>query len=450
MDVLATKVAKFVVETDFDKLPEEVIGAAKLAFLDCVGVALAGANEESARICGGLAREETQQGTASVIGQRFKSSPMMAALCNGTAGHALDYDHSFLMGQPTAGLIPAALTMGEVVAASGPRVLAAYVTGFELVSRLARSMPQLSTKGHWHSTSSLGSIGAAACCAKLAELNANGVQNAIGIAASMASGVVWNFATMTKPLHAGLAAKNGVLAARLAAHGFTSSPATLEEGKGLFDCFARGLDCNVASFESLGRTFDLTDIGISVKPYPCGGLTHTAVGAVLELRSGGVGPDELDAMTVGVTQQVFDRIMSRLPKNGIEGKFSMPYILARALVDGELVLDTFTDEAVQEPSVRRVAETVVMELDRSLEETAEGGRPAKVTVKLRDGRELSCQQDFARGTPRKPMTRDELRAKFNACAERVLTSEQVQRTAALIDGLESVEDIGVLCELLAG
>lgn len=450
MNSPATKVSEFVAATDFDQLPDKVVTAAKSAVLDCVGVALAGASEESARICAELAREEAAPGAVTVVGQNFKTSPMMAALCNGTAAHALDFDHSFLMGQPTAGLIPATLAMGQAVGADGKEVLAAYVTGFEVVSRLARSMPQLSTQGHWHSTSSLGTIGAAACCAKLAGLDAHGVQNALGVAASMASGVVWNFATMTKPLHAGIAAKNGVLAARLAARKFTSSPATLEEGKGVFDCFARGLECDITPFETLGEGFDLADIGISVKPYPCGGLTHAAVDAVLEIRRQGVAAEQLDSMSVGVTGHVFDRIMTALPKNGIEGKFSMPYILARALIDGELVLDTFTDEAIAETGIRRVAEKISMALDPSLVETAAGSRPAKVTVKLSDGRVLSQQLDFARGTPKKPMTEAELRAKFITCAARVLTSEQIQRTADLIEGLEGLEDIGELCELLAG
>lgn len=311
-------------------------------------------------------------------------------------------------------------------------------------------MPQLSTQGHWHSTASLGTLGAAACCAKIAGLDALGIQHAVGIAASMASGLVWNFATMTKPLHAGLAAKNGVVAARLAARGFTSSPATLAAGKGVFDCFARGLACDLSPFESLGASFDLADIGVSVKPYPCGGLTHTAVDAVLGLRDQGIAAEQLEAMSVGVTPHVFDRIMTALPRNGIEGKFSMPYILARALVDGELVLDTFTDEAVADPAVRRVAEKITMGLDRTLEETAEGSRPARVTVKLIDGRVLSRQLAFARGTPRKAMTVRELRAKFDACARRVLAEGQVEEAAGLIHRLEDLSRIGELCAVLAG
>ena len=450
MEGLADKVSEFVAGNDFDKLPPDVVEAAKAAFLDCVGVALAGSEEESARICGALAQQESRAAEATVIGQGFRTSATLAALCNGTSAHALDFDHSFLMGQPTAGLIPAVLTMGEASGASGRDVLAAYVAGFEVVSRLARSMPQLSTHGHWHATSNLGTVGAAACCARLVGLDPGGVRNAVGIAASMASGMVWNFATMTKPLHSGLAAQNGVLAARLAAQGFTSSPAALAEGKGLFDCFARGLECDVSPFESLGRTFDLAAIGVSVKPYPCGGLTHTAVDAVLEFRKEGLRADQLDSMRVGVTSYVRDRIMNVLPANGIEGKFSMPYILARALVDGAPVLDTFTDEAAADAPVRQVAERIAMELDTSLEGTADGGRPSRVTVRLKDGRELERRVDYARGTPRKPLTPEELRDKFDTCAARVLDKERSRQVADLIDALEGVESIRELCELLGG
>ncbi len=450
MDGLADKVSAFVAGSDYDGLPPEVVAAAKAAFLDCVGVALAGSDEESARICGALAQQESRAAEATVIGQRFRTSATLAALCNGTSAHALDYDHSYLMGQPTAGLIPTVLTMGEATGASGRDVLAAYVAGFEVVSRLARSMPQLSTHGHWHATSSFGTVGAAACCARLAGLDAGATRHALGIAASMASGMVWNFATMTKPLHSGLAAQNGVMAARLAGQGFTSSPAALEEGKGLFDCFAPGLDCDVTPFESLGRTFDLIGIGISVKPYPCGGLTHSAVDAVLELRQEGLRPDRVDSIRVGVTSQVFDRIMNALPANGIESKFSIPYILARALADGSLVLDTFTDEAAADPAIRRVAASIVMELDNGLVETADGARPADVTVRLKDGSELRRRVDHPRGRPEKPLTPAELRDKFDACAGRALDPERVGQVAELINGLEGLANIGGLCDLLGG
>jgi len=450
MDGLADKVSEFVTGNDFDKLPPDVVDAAKAAFLDCVGVALAGSEEESARICGALARQESRAAEATVIGRGFRTSATLAALCNGTSAHALDFDHSYLMGQPTAGLVPAVLTMGEATGASGRDVLAAYVAGFEVVSRLARSMPQLSTHAHWHATSSFGTVGAAACCARLAGLDGGATRNALGIAASMASGMVWNFATMTKPLHAGLAAQNGVLAARLAAEGFTSSPAALEEGKGVFDCFGRGLECDARPFETLGRGFDLTAIGVSVKPYPCGGLTHAAVDAVLELRQEGLRPDQVDSMRVGVTSQVFDRIMNALPANGIESKFSMPYILARALVDGALVLDTFTDDAAADPAVRGIAGDIVMELDTGLLETADGARPADVTVRLKDGGELRRRVDHSRGRPEKPLTPAELRDKFDTCAGRALDSERVGQVADLIDGLEGLESVGGLCELLGG
>ena len=450
MNELADKVSAFVVDNDFDKLRTDVVAAAKAAFLDCVGVALAGSDEDSARICAALAQQESRAAEATVIGQGFRTSATLAALCNGTSAHALDYDHSYLMGQPTAGLIPAVLTLGEATGASGRDVLAAYVAGFEVVSRLARSMPQLSTDGHWHATSSFGTVGTAACCARLAGLDAGATRNALGIAASMASGMVWNFATMTKPLHSGLAAQNGVLAARLAAQGFTSSPAALEEGKGLFDCFARGLECDATPFESLGHTFDLTAIGLSVKPYPCGGLTHSAVDAVLELRQEGLQADQVDSMRVGVTSQVFDRIMNALPANGIESKFSMPYILARALVDGALVLDTFTDEAAADPAIRRIAGSIVMELDTGLVETADGARPADVTVRLKDGGALRRRVDHSRGRPEKPLTPAELREKFDACAGTALDPERVGQVADIIGSLEALEGIGGLCELLGG
>jgi 2-methylcitrate dehydratase PrpD len=445
------KVAEFVDQTSFDSIPPAALKVAKTALLDCVGVMLAGSKEESARICAQLAEEEGSNGEATVIGQRFKSSTLMAAFSNGTAAHALDYDHSFLVGQPTAGLIPAILALGEKLGASGRDILVAYVAGFEITAKLVRSQPGLSSQGKWHSTATVGSLGAAAACAKLLRLDIQEIQWTLGIASSMASGIVSNFATMTKPLHAGLASRNGVLAARLAHSGFNANPMILSEHKGIYDAFSRDLPFGLRPFEELGSSFDLVERGIKIKPYPCGGLTHTAVDAVLRMRDQyKISPEVVQSIQVGVTQHVFNTISSSLPETGIQGKFSMPYILARSLIDGKLTLETFSEEAVRDPLVRSVAEKVEMKVDSDLRETKEGGRPCKVTIHQMDGKTLSEQVEFPRGSRQVPLSSEELRMKFTECACRALDREATAQVAKLLDRLEDLDHLGPLFEILIG
>ena len=178
------KIARFVTETQFDKIPSKAIDTAKLAVRDCLGVALAGSKEEDAKICAEIARQEGAKEEATVIGQGFKSSALQAAFANGTAAHAMDFDHSFtLMGQPTAPIIPAVFALGESLGASGRQILEAYTTGFEVTGKLAYSLRD-TKHGAWHAPSTLGSFGAAAGCAKLLGLSASQIEMALGIAAS--------------------------------------------------------------------------------------------------------------------------------------------------------------------------------------------------------------------------------------------------------------------------
>ncbi len=444
------KVAEFVFQTSFDKIPQNALEPAKTAFLDCIGVTLAGSKENSAKICAKLVQEGRCGSEATVIGQGFKSSTLFASLCNGIAAHALDFDHSsFLMGQPTAGLIPAILTLAEKVGASGQDVLEAFVVGTEVITRLIRSIPKHSSQGGWHSTSTIGTLGVAVCCAKLLKLERRAIEHALGVASSMACGIVLNFGTMTKPLHAGLASKNGLLAALLAERGFTANPSPLEEGKGFFDVYAGSLPYDPEPLNSLGLSYDLAERGIKIKPYPCGGLTHAAIDALLHLRNQyGITPDIVELIKVNVTRRIFDKILARLPESELEGKFSMPYLLARALFDGHIILESFSERAIRDPSVRRLGEKVRMELDPQFGETWD--HTSEVMVQLKDGRTLSQRIDFPRGSPEVPLSTGELRAKFIDCAGKALNSQVIGKILNLLDQLESIETLAPIYPLLMG
>ncbi|HXG50655.1 MAG TPA: MmgE/PrpD family protein [candidate division Zixibacteria bacterium] len=448
MDVTG-KIARFAAEARYENIPARAVETAKIAVMDCVGVALAGSREPSARICAELARFDREEST--VIGQHFRSGAIQAALVNGTAAHALDFDHSFaLMGQPTAPLIPAILALGEATGASGRRIVEAYAAGFETVAKLALSLRE-GTESGWHAPGGLGSLGAAVACARLLDLDAPRIATAVGIAASMAGGLVCNFGTMTKPLHAGLGARNGVMAAKLAQSGFTANDRAIEAKLGFYRVLYAGVNADGAPIDELGRKYELVESGLRIKPYPCGGLTHPAIDALLELRARhGLAAAEIEAIEVGVTRYTFERIAFGVPETGLQGKFSMPYVLARAIIDGGVFLDAFTDEAVRDPDVLRLAERIRMTHDRELRATSPGGRPCRVSVRLRDGRTLAQSVEHARGSREAPMSTAELERKFMDCARRVIDEDAARRALECIDHLETMEDIRPFCSLLRG
>jgi 2-methylcitrate dehydratase PrpD len=450
MDV-TKKIAKFVVDTKYETIPSKAIETAKLAVRDCLGVALAGSKEEDAKICAEIARQEDAKEESTVIGQGFRSSALQAAFANGTAAHAMDFDHSFtLMGQPTAPIIPAIFALGESLSASGRQILEAYTAGFEVTGKLAYSLRD-SKHDAWHAPSTLGSFGAAAGCAKLLGLSASQIEMALGIAASMASGIVGNFGTMTKPLHVGLGARNGVLAAKLAQSGYTANAQAIEAGMGFYNVFHGGTTIHSEAVEELGQSYALENDGIRIKPYPCGGLTHQAIDTVLEFRAKhGITAEMVESIGVDVMRHTYERIVFKVPQNGIQGKFCMPYLLARAIIDGRVFIDAFTDSAVRDPNVLKLAERIQMRLDNNLPSTDLGSRPCRVTLRLKNGQTHSRVVQNAKGSPEFPLTADELKGKFTDCARQTLNESATNRVLDDLDRLETLKDIRPLCQLLLG
>jgi 2-methylcitrate dehydratase PrpD len=450
MDV-TQKIAKFVVDAKFENLPPKAIATAKVAVRDCLGVALAGSREEDAKICAAMVRQEEAKAETSVIGQGFKTSAIHAALANGTAAHAMDFDHSFtLMGQPTAPVIPATVALGEALGASGRGVIEAYAVGYEVTGKLVHSLRESAHDG-WHAPSNVGVFGATAACAKLLGLNASQVEMALGMAASMAGGIVANFGTMTKPLHVGLSARNGVVAAKLASGGYTANGKVFESGFGFYKVLHPGTPIDEKPIDELGKSYALLSDGLRIKPYPCGGLTHQVIDSMLEFRNKhGLTPDAVERVDVDVVKHTFERIVFKVPQTSIQGKFCMPYLVARALIDGKVSLHAFTEAAVREPNVLKFAERVEMHLDENLKKTDPGGRPCRVTVHLKNGQKLVREAQHAKGGPEIPMTEEELRGKFTECAREALSESAAAKALEMIEGLEKVGDVRSLTEILRG
>jgi 2-methylcitrate dehydratase PrpD len=274
---------------------------------------------------------------------------------------------------------------------------------------------------------------------------------ALGIAASMASGIVANFGTMTKPLHVGLGARNGVLAAKLARGGYTANAKAIESGFGFYKVFHDGTSIRDQPIEELGQSFALLTDGLRIKPYPCGGLTHQVIDSVLDFRTKhGLTAEMIEAVDVDVVKHTFERIVFRVPQTGIQGKFCMPYLVARAIIDGKVGLDIFTDSAVRDQSVLSLAARVQMREDNNLKKTDAAGRPCRVTIRLKNGQILTREAQHAKGGPEFPMSEEELRSKFTECARQTLDASATARALDYIEKLDAVEDIRPLCAILRG
>jgi 2-methylcitrate dehydratase PrpD len=443
-------VVDYIVKSRFEDIPAKALTVARGAMLDCVGVALAGARTPAGAIPAEWAKQAAGHGQATLWGQRIKTSAHDAALVNGTAAHALDYDDVTwgLIGHPSVSLVPSVLALGEMLGASGKDVLHAYVVGFEVMAKLGRTtQPQHSLEGGWHATGTIGAFGATAAACKLLGLNAEQTGHALGIVYSMTSGNVANFGTMCKPLHAGLAARNGVEAAQWAKQGFTSLPHPFDGPRSFHEVYSRGLPADMKPLAELGRDYELVVRAVVIKPYPCGVALHPAIDAIFALKQEGnkIAANDVEGIDVGVTRYTFDKLCYLEPNTGLEGKFSMPYTVARAILDDSIGLETFTDKFVQDPTAQKLLRRARMYVHDGIESKWKGGsRPVNIRIKMRDGRELERQVDISKGNPEVPMTTDELRVKFEDCARFSLGPSDIKAAA---DGLNSIEQLSSISEL---
>jgi 2-methylcitrate dehydratase PrpD len=448
-------VVDYIVSSRFDSIPGDALTVARGAILDCVGVALAGARQPAGSIPAEWARRSVSSGGATVWGQDFKTSAHDAALVNGTAAHALDYDDVTwgLIGHPSVSLVPSVLALGETTNASGRDVLHAYVVGFEVMAKLGRTtQPLHSLEGGWHATGTIGAFGATAACCKLLNLETEQTAHALGIVYSMTSGNVSNFGTMCKPLHAGLAARNAVEASLWAQAGFTSLPHPFDGPRSFHEVYSRGLPADMRPLAELGRVYELVVRGVVIKPYPCGVALHPAIDAVHALKKEhAINPDDIASVEAGVTRYTFDKLCYLVPQTGLEAKFSMPYTIARAILDDSIGFDTFTDRLVQEEKAQALTRRISMYVHAGIEEAwTSGSRPVNVRLHFHDGRVLERQVDISKGNPEVAMTPAELAVKFEDCARLSLDAGSMKAATQAMRNIDNLAAIAELTRHLAG
>lgn len=442
------QVAEWVATFDAERMPAVVIDRARSAILDTVATILAGVAEPPSRIAAAVVAEDGCAPVATQLGTGVRTSMEGAALLNGISGHALDYDDVSTSATAHASVVvlPAVLAVAEATGATGRALLDAYVAGVEVLAKLGLAMGTEHYLRGWHATSTLGTLGAAMGVGRLVGLDADALTDALAIAASEAGGLRQNFGTMTKPFHAGHAARGGVNAARLAARGLRGDHAALEGPSGFFAAFGFGSASPERVGPSLGNPYDLAAVGLSVKRYPCCYATHRAADAILELRDGHrIRPEQVEEVRVTVPVGGLAPLPHRRPATGLEGKFSMEYVVAAALLDGCLGLDTFSDAMVRRPEVLALEELIEVCEDGSIpgvRNPVDGGY-VEVVIRTRGGGSAACRIEEAAGSPGRPLSRSQLEEKFRACA-RGLGPAQVERALRVLGSLEELPDVRTL------
>jgi len=447
---LSPRIADFVTGFDLKQAPPLVIERARTAFVDTVGVTLAGSTEKPAEIVRDMVREEGAAQAVSVIGSSLKTSPQLAALANGVASHALDFDFTFQQGQLMAPVIPALLPLAEQTGATQSELLAAFIAGFEVCSRLSRANPTHNGVGLWHGTSTIGAISAAVACARLMKLPAAKIPDVIGIAVSLASGVNANYGTMTKPLHAGHAAKNGMMAAMLGGRGFTANHAAIEGRGGFFASFGRGMAISTEPFNDLGTRFDLAEIGFRPKRYPSGGVIHTGIDAALMIRDE-LGPRVADIASIkaGISKYAGNRASTQYPADMEAAKFNLQYVIGYSLAHGVPHLASFEPEAIKDERTKALAQMVAVSIDPEFADAHGGDYPTRVAVTLKDGRTVEKLVTYASGTAKNPMSAAQLREKFFDCAAHAKVARgNAEKIAAVLDKLGDQASLSELWPLL--
>jgi 2-methylcitrate dehydratase PrpD len=427
----ADRLADFAIGLSADDLPKPVLHQAELSSLDFVGVVLAGGATPAAGIVTAYATAQGGAPEATVIGTRNRAPMAQAALVNGARAHSIELDdheaHMRSKVHPGAVVFPAAWAASELRGdVTGAEFLAAVVVGYDVIGRLsaATSYPDFLGKAKgFHTTPLFGPFAAAATAGRLLGLTADQLSNAFGICGSLCSGLQETVAAgaMMKPFHAGWAAHSGIIAAGLAARGYTGPRSIFEGRKGFFRAFCGEGDYDLSVIDrDFGVEYDISLI--MYKPYACGGGIHPALTAIDDLRGRHeFAAGDVDRVVIRTSQQVVDMFVNPreakyAPESGPQAQHSLPYAAAALLIDGVALLDQFTNEAVRRPHVRALMERIDVEVDPSIHSDDPEDEPASVTIRLTDGRELGTSVRGGRGSLAVPMSDAELIDKYRRLA----------------------------------
>ena len=437
------ELADFIVGSHFRKLPEEAVVATKKCLLDWLGVAIGGSREPGVQHVIDLVKKVGGAKQASILGVGLRTDVVNAALANGTMSHVLDYDdaHNVLRTHPSAPLIAALLPVAEhrrVI--TGRDFITAMVVGVEASSRVGSALGNEYYEAGWHATAILGRFGAATGVGRLIGLDRERMCYAIALAATQAGGLRDVFGTMSKAFHAGKAAADGVVAAMLAESGLTAPLDILDKGS----CFSRVFSPvyrNEAIAKDLGKTYDITNI--SFKPYAACLFAHPVVDALILIgKEHRLVPEEIEAVRIKVAPINVSVAGNEFPSNGLEGKFSIHFVAALAIVFGGAGNSLFTDDVIRDTRVRDLMKRIKVTGSPGYTETE-----TTVSVELKEGTVRKLRVTSPKGDPKNPLSFDEIQEKFIDLCRGMIPTNSIERIAERVRHLEDQKDMAALARL---
>ncbi len=437
--------ARWIAETKYEQIPAAAIEQAKKSILDYMGTATYGTTSELGKIILEFTREQGGNPQARVLGTNIKTASTAAAFANGTTGHSEDFDDlGGCGGHPATVLTPTVLALSDELHLSGEELLTAWVVGYELGTRLSANNH---TDRDWHPTAIYGTMAAAAAASKLLKLDAEKVRMALGIAGSEAAGLRRNFGTMTKPFHPGQAARNGIIAAKLAAKGFTSDPDIIEGRQGYADNFG-GAKCNIPDMtQFLGKVYFLAEEGTRIKPWPCCGGNHQTLTNLLPfIKEKKLKAEDVDSVEhIGPNIPCTGALLRTEVHAGLEGKFSLAYNISAAFIDGKVDYNTFTNERAAKGDLQNFMKRVKLVRNNDVvlrrPHIADGNPEARLRITLKNGTVHEFVMQKATH-----LTGDAVLDKFRMNTEKILGKEKVGTAIELVQRLEKVKDVAQLID----
>jgi 2-methylcitrate dehydratase PrpD len=451
------KLAAYTVSLNWQNLKPGVPEQGKSFFMDGLGCMIAGANEKAPSIAIKYGKAFGGKPVASVIGKKnLKLDAQNAAIVNGIAAHFHDLDDVIVTidGHPTVAVLPAVLAVAQIVGASGEDTIMAYITGVEILSLIGLGFNKNSRYYSigWHATATLGIFGATAAVGWLLKLNEDQLVRAFGIAASESSGLKANFGTMVKPLHAGRCCAKAIYAAQMAKLGYNSNPSIMEGNEGLAHVTVKTIDVAAIDKSIADRNSTFLNPGLSIKPWPSCRQNHSSLDAVFSLRAkNNFKAEDVEKVECLVQPVSYDCLKYQDPKTPLEGKFSMQYNMALAIVRGRVGLADFEGDRITDPKIIDFMKKVTMSVDNSI---AGGGYnngryDSIVKIYLKDGKVLQEHFEWTKGDLANPLSPAELMEKFNDCIARSLDMSKAEPVRDAVLNIEKVSSINVLTDAIS-
>jgi 2-methylcitrate dehydratase PrpD len=412
---LTLELGRFVAGLGFDDLPECALHWVGIAFADTVGTLVAGRGEPATRRL--VRAVQPAPGESRLLWGAERVRAPDAALVNGTAAHALDYDDAAQKSHISTMVVPAILAEADALGSSGREMATAYVAAYEVFAELIRREQDILHNFSWHPTGAYGAVACAAAAAVLRRLDATRTAHALAIAASHVGGLIANFGSDTKPLHAGRAAQSGLFCIAAATEGFTGSLDALEHPKGLLTAISPRGRVDLASPSEAGRVWKITRDGINIKKYPACFCGHRAMDGLLDLvHEHDLQPAQVEAIEVRISPRNKATLRYDQPQTGLEAKFSMQFAMAAALHARRVGLAEVSDAFVQSEAIQSAMQRVRVDIQDEDDPRRPGEAPFEIIeVALHDGRRLRKLVEYARGNARNPLYDGELFTKFEGC-----------------------------------